>query len=125
MTNITLKEFLIEDVKQRNHYGKKVKSRKWWSKARIGKAHDRRIKLTPKMKEEIVKQYARGDVSTRELAREWDVSRKTIQYTLDPEKAKRNYARRVETGGSKQYYDKDKQREYMRKHRKHLREVGV
>ena len=93
---------------------------------------DRRVKLTKAQKNEIVQKYKFGrlmaiagglhpSVSTRSLAKEYRVSKRTIQFILDPEKMKANYQRRVERGGSKYYYDNgirgEKWRLIMKNHR--------
>lgn len=93
-------------------------------KMKIAKKDDRRVKLTDADKEEIRYRYLKvGGVSQRELAREYDVSRRSIVYAIYPERREANYRGRVAKGGSKQYYSKEKQREYMKTHRKHKKEL--
>lgn len=83
-------------------------------------------KLTAEDKEEIRYRYLKvGGVSQRELAREYGVSRRLIIFCIYPERQKANYARRVETGGSKQYYDKDKSTEATRKHRQYKQTLAL
>jgi transposase len=75
-------------------------------------------KLTPEDKEEIRYRYLKiGGVSQRELAKEYNVSRRSIQFAIYPEKQKENYQKRVDRGGSKQYYDKEKNTEAVRRSR--------
>lgn len=48
-------------------------------------------------------------MSQRKCAEMFNVSRRTIQFLWDPEKLKRNIQRRQERGGTKQYYNIEKQ----------------
>mgnify|MGYP001945381854 FL=1 len=91
---------------------------------RIPKEKDRRIKLTDEQREEIRKLYATGLYSQRKLAKKFGVSRRTIVFTIYPERLEENKKRRQECGGSKIYYDKDKHREYMRRHRQYKRQLA-
>ena len=86
-----------------------------------GTKHDRRRKLTDADKEEI-KSNPLG-LSQRKLALMYGVSRRTIQFTLDPQKLEENKKRRAERGGSKKYYDKDAHKESMKEHRKYKHEL--
>lgn len=90
-----------------------------------GTKHDRRVKLTPEDKKTIKKLYASGKWSTRGLAREYQVSKRLIQFTLDPKKLEENKQRRAERGGSKQYYDKNKWREAMKEHRHYKHKLYI
>ena len=66
-------------------------------------------KLTPEDKEEIRYRYLKvGGVSQRELAAEYNVSRRLIVFCIYPERLEANYKARVAKGGSMQYYDKEK-----------------
>lgn len=81
--------------------------------------NDRRVKLTDEDRENIRKEYAEGEISQRGLAKKYNVSRRLIQFVLDPEKAeaaRRQYAERRKDG---RYYDKEKHREYVKEHRQH------
>lgn len=51
--------------------------------------HDRRVTLTDGDKEKIRNEYATGLISQRGLAKKYNVSRRTIQFTLDLEKKER------------------------------------
>jgi hypothetical protein len=83
-------------------------------------------KLTAEDKEEIRYRYLKvGGVSQRDLAKEYDVSRRLIVFCIYPERQKANYAKRVANGGSRQYYDKEKQTESMRKHRRYKQELKL
>ena len=81
-------------------------------------------KLTDSDKEEIQHRYLKvGGVSQMELAREYGVSKRLIQFCIYPEKQKANYALRKARGGSKQYYNKEKQTESMREHRRYKKSL--
>ena len=86
-------------------------------------ALDRRVKLTQSDKYEIVRLYGTGDYSQRKLANLYKVSRRTIQFIIDPNKHIENLKRRAEKGGSKQYYDREKQTQSIREHRKYKNEL--
>lgn len=81
--------------------------------------YDRRVKLTKADKEEIYEAYKQGLFSQRELASLFDVSRRTIQFVISPEKLAENRQRRKEKGGWKQYYDKNRNTIEVREHRKY------
>ena len=81
-------------------------------------------KLTKDQKEEIYHKYnIEGGYSQRQLAAEYGVSRRLITFIIDPEKLKANLKRREETGGSKQYYVKEKHSAAIKKHRKRKQEL--
>jgi transposase len=81
--------------------------------------HDRRIKLTDEDREQI----RTLGLSQRALARMFGVSRRTIQFILHPEKLEENKKQRKERGGWKQYYNKEKQTEYIREHRQYKQKL--
>jgi phage pi2 protein 07 len=83
---------------------------------------DKRCKLLPCQKE-MVLHYRKEGWSQRELARHFNVSRRLIQFILDPEKLEKNYQVRIENGGSKQYYDKEKHTEAIRNHRRRKHKI--
>lgn len=85
----------------------------------------RRVKLSTEQKKIICELYLTGKYSQRELAKEFNVSRRTIQFTLDPDKRKANYARRIENGGSMKYYDKDKHNKAVRRHRQYKQKLYI
>lgn len=85
--------------------------------------HDKRVKLTGEQREDIKKEYGLGSISIRGLVRKYGVSRRLIQFILFPErqeKAKKDFAERQKDG---RYYDKEKHKEYMKKHRGHKKEL--
>ena len=78
---------------------------------------DKRVKLTVEDKEQIVRDYETGTISIHSLAKKYNVSKRTIQFTLFPErkeKAQEQFKERQKEG---RYYDKDKHNEYMKNHR--------
>lgn len=77
----------------------------------------RTVKLLPCQKEMIVYWSKVMGYSQRQLAKMFNVSRRTIQFTVDPDKLKANIERRNERGGTKQYYNKDYHNAAMRDHR--------
>lgn len=89
---------------------------------RIGKANDRRRKLTEEQKEEI-KALKDTGLSKKEVAAQYGCDRRTIDFIWNPEKLQRNIQLRQENGGSRNYYDKEKHRQYMQKYRNHKREI--
>lgn len=86
-----------------------------------GTKNDRRIKLTPEQKEEI--RLNRGNLSQRKLAKEYGVSRRTVQFIIDPDKLKENLKRREERGGSMQYYNRASHAENIREHRRYKQDL--
>lgn len=92
------------------------------TKLRIKREDDKRVKLSLEDREEIKRQY-RIVKSQRKLARAWGVSRRLIQFILDPEKKERDLELRKLSGGSKQYYNKEKWRKQMKKHRRRKQEL--
>jgi DNA-binding XRE family transcriptional regulator len=88
-----------------------------------GGKYDRRVKLNPEQKKEI---YANElGLSQRKLALNYGVSRRTIQFILDPEKLKENLKRREERGGSKQYYNKEDWAKTMKEHRGYKQDLKL
>ena len=83
---------------------------------------DRRVKLTEEQKEEILDLKDSG-ISQRKVASMYNISRRMVQFIWFPEKLEQNRARRKERGGSKQYYDKEKNNAAMRKHREYKKEL--
>lgn len=83
------------------------------------KEHDNRVKLTDIDHEKIRKEYTTGNTSQRILAKKYNVSRRLIQFILDPEKAnvaKKQFAKRQQDG---RYYDRKTHNAYTKKHRDH------
>ena len=66
---------------------------------------------------------ARKRLGTRKIAEMFNVSRRLIQFILDPEKHKENLERRKERGGSKIYYKKEQHTKAIREHREYKKEI--
>ena len=60
-------------------------------KLKLSETQDRRRKLTDEQKEEIKRVYAEGKCGTRPLAKQFGVSRKTIQLIVNPEIKQRQH----------------------------------
>ena len=88
-------------------------------KIKLPEKFDRRVKLTQEDKSEICFLKYSENLSQRQLARLFGVSRRTIQFVLYPEKLEENKKRREERGGWQQYYDKDKHRDSMKNTRRY------
>lgn len=91
-------------------------------KARIGKKLDRRIKI-PKSEYPVIFALHKNGEFIRAIARRYGVDHRLIQFILFPERHKKNYQNRLDRGGSKQYYDKDKWKITMREHRHYKRSL--
>jgi len=89
----------------------------------VTKKYDKRIKLSSTDKLNIVSLYSTGDYSQRQLANLFNVSRRLIQFVLDPQKQIENKALRDSKGGSKQYYDTKKNTIAMAKHREYKKKL--
>lgn len=85
--------------------------------------NDKRVKLTDEDRENIREEYSSGSTSQNKLAKKYGVSKRLIQFILNPEKkeiAKKQFAERQKDG---RYYDKDKHKEYMKSHRNHKKDL--
>lgn len=85
--------------------------------------NDKRVRLTNEDRESIKEEYSLGFVSQNDLAKKYGVSKRLIQFILNPEKqeiAKKQFAERQKDG---RYYSKEKHREYMKNHRSHKKEL--
>lgn len=99
-----------------------------YTKMKIKKEDNRSIKLSPEQKIEIKRLYETGSYSQRELAKKFDVSRRTVVYCIYPEKYKKNREQFKERQKTGMYYNKEKQRIYsqrVREHRKELYKKGM
>lgn len=86
-------------------------------KLKIKKEDDRRIKLTQEDKIRIKKIYEQGLYSQRELAEMYGVSRRTIQFAVNPESYKKNAENHKILAQDGRYYNKEKHREYTANYR--------
>ena len=85
----------------------------------IKKEDDKRVKLDDNDKMLIRSLYKEGCYSQRKLASMFNVSRRLIQFVIDPLKLKAN----LETRKGKSYYDKEKNTAAMKRHRKWKKEL--
>lgn len=76
----------------------------------LPKEYNRRAKLTDKDKENIKEIYLQGTESINGLARLYNVNKRLIQFFLFPEREKKNKELRAIRGGSKRYYNREKNR---------------
>ncbi|MEY5042427.1 MAG: hypothetical protein RLZZ414_1991 [Bacteroidota bacterium] len=88
-----------------------------------GTQFDRRRKLSEEDKKDISENVL--GLSQRQLAIKYSVSRRTIQFIIDPNKLEENLKRRAERGGSKKYYKPDEWAETMREHRKYKQNLKL
>lgn len=89
---------------------------------KIPREKNRTIKLNEQYKKDIIERYEQWE-TMRELGEDYGVSRYTISYIVKPErylKAKEKYKERRKDW---RYYDKRKNTEAVRKHRKYKKEL--
>lgn len=75
---------------------------------------NKRIALTLEQKKTIREKYKNGEGSMRSLAVDYGVSKRTIQFTVYPERYEAALSRRRSAwadGKYREYYDKEKHRE--------------
>lgn len=95
---------------------------------------DRRVKLTPEQKNDIQNEWnyhiycsrnglIHEAISQRKLAKKYGVSRRLIQFIIDPQKRLDNVERRRERGGSMIYYKKEEWKFIIRDHRAYKKEL--
>lgn len=92
----------------------------------LGTHNDGRRKLTQEDKENIIKMFNQDKMCVREIARAYEkkCSRRLIQFVLFPERLKTMQERNRKERKWTKYYDKEKHKIYMRKHREKLKRVG-
>lgn len=84
---------------------------------------DKRVKLTDEDRNSIRAEYETGTISINGLSRKYNVNKRLIQFILFPERqerAKQLFAERQKDG---RYYDKEKHRKSIKKHRDHKKEL--
>lgn len=79
----------------------------------------RSVKLLPCQKEMILFWYNEKGLSIHKLAKMFKVDRRLIQFILFPERLEANKQKRLERGGTKQYYKKEYHTEKIREHRRY------
>ena len=72
---------------------------------RLTPEQDRRVKLTPAMKVEILNMKDQYSISA--IARKYNVSRQTVQFILYPERRLANVENTKANHGWKKYYNKE------------------
>lgn len=95
-------------------------------KIKLSREQDRRYKLTDEQRDEIRHKYSTGLYSQRELAAEYNVSRRLITFIIDPEKLKHNAELLKERRADGRY--KPSKKEWaatMREHRKYKQELYI
>lgn len=80
---------------------------------------DRRVKLSDEDKALVRQLREEEDLSYNQLAKRFSVSKRTIIFICKPESLEANKKKRQERGGSKNYYDKDRHKTYMKEHREY------
>jgi Mor family transcriptional regulator len=81
---------------------------------------DNRTKLTTAQKAEIIKLHDQGK-TIYSLAKQFNVTRRTIQFTLYPERLKANRELTKKRGGWRIYYSKEIHARRMKKYRENKR----
>lgn len=89
-----------------------------------GTGYDRRIKLTESQRCEIRERYRAGGVSTYQLANEYGVSRRAIDFALHPERYERAREQFKERRKDGRYAVSTEERtKIMREHRSYKRRL--
>ena len=83
---------------------------------------DRRIKMLPCQKENVIRMFNRG-ASINSISRMYKVNKRLIQFIIYPERQSECLKRRQERGGTKMYYDKEKHNAATKEYRKHKKEI--
>ena len=82
----------------------------------------RSSKILPCQKEMIV-YWGKQGLSQRKIASMFNVSRRLIQFILNPDLHKKNLDSRRQRGGSKIYYKKEKHTKAIREHRQYKKDI--
>jgi len=72
---------------------------------------------------EMIKYWREMGESHNKIARRFKVSKRTVQFILDPDKLAQNKLRREERGGSTLYYEKDKHKEAIKSLRRYKQKL--
>ena len=84
---------------------------------------DRRIKLNDFDKQNIIGLYKHAGESINQLARLFNVNKRTIQFILFPERLAHNRELRLLRGGSKIYYNKDSHNDSVKRMRRYKQQL--
>lgn len=87
-------------------------------KIKLPREYDKRIRFTDEKKAKASLLYSQGE-SIRKIAKILEVNKRTIQFYFFPERLEKNIKLRKERGGSKIYYNKEKNTKAQREHRKY------
>lgn len=90
-------------------------------KIKLTQEQDRRVKLTDKQKQEIKQRYDKGGVSLNSLAKEYNVSKKTILLIVNDE-SKRKNDERIKNHW-RDYYDKEQHNQTIKNTRNYKQEL--
>ena len=82
----------------------------------------RSVKLLPCQKEMVKHWYDKG-TSISQIARDFKVSKRLIQFILFPERLEKNLQHRKERGGTMIYYVKEKHTISIREHRDYKKQI--
>ena len=82
----------------------------------------RSSKLLPCQKEMVIYWGSRG-LGKNKIAKMFNVSKRLIQFIINPDSHKSNLERRKERGGSKIYYKKEQHTKAIREHREYKKEI--
>lgn len=93
-----------------------------WDYIRLSETQDRRVKLTTKAKREISQKYQSGEYSLRGLAKEYNVSHKTILLIVNAE-AKSKNDEYIKTHWMNYKPDRETRTESIRKTRTYKRKL--
>lgn len=102
------------------------RDREFWGTTRVGTEKDGRKCGLTERDEEIIKIMHKAGMAVRAIAREYEdkCSRRTITFILYPERRKVVADQFKERRKDGRYYDKDKHRAYMQKHRAKLKAIN-
>lgn len=82
----------------------------------------RSSKLLPCQKEMVIFWHNKG-LGSKKIASIFRVSKRLIQFIIDPQKHKNNIERRQERGGSSQYYDREYHTKKTKEHREYKKQL--
>lgn len=86
-----------------------------------GTDKDRRIKLSVEQKNEIIS--LKNSISRNKCAQIYNVSKRTIDFLWYPEKLLKNKQLSQKRGGWRQYYNKDKHKQYTKNYRHYKQKI--
>jgi predicted DNA-binding protein YlxM (UPF0122 family) len=91
-------------------------------KIKLPEKYDRRVKLTTDQKTEIKKKYETGFYSLNSLAKEYNVSKKTILLIVNPE-SKRKNDKRIKEHWKEYSATPEERNATIREHRRYKQEL--